>query len=63
MQRDAEDLYMNRYDLIQQSVKSINIDLDVAFIPRTLYELIFLKECICEDIHQNKICDQIYHAE
>jgi len=45
-----------RYDLIHSKVKELDPQLEVAFIPRTLYELIFIKKCIQEDLKEKKIC-------
>lgn len=52
----AEEECANRYDLIQSKIKEIDEDLEVAFVPRTLYELVFLRQCIEEDIANNSVC-------
>jgi len=44
----------NRYNLIRKDLKEIDSTLEVTFIPRTLYELIFIKQCIEEDMHEAK---------
>jgi hypothetical protein len=39
-----------RVDRLRAEVKSIDDSLELTFIPRTLYELTFLKECVKEDL-------------
>src|ERR1700691_3191088 len=53
--KEAEE-YANRYERIKKNVKEIDPTLEVAFVPRTLYELIFIRECISEDLKHNDIC-------
>ena len=48
--------YENRFTLISQEVHEIKPDLKVAFIPKTLYELVLLRKLIKEDIKNNKCC-------
>ncbi|MEI6243208.1 MAG: hypothetical protein WCP39_07415, partial [Chlamydiota bacterium] len=40
----------SRYEIIQEEIKKIDPALEIAFIPRTLYELIFIEQCIQEDL-------------
>lgn len=49
----AEDC-AKRYELIKAKLKEIDSSLEVVFIPRTLYELIFLRKIIKEDLKHNK---------
>ncbi|GAB4225986.1 MAG: hypothetical protein Tsb0021_01470 [Chlamydiales bacterium] len=56
----AMDECQNRYDIIKSKVKEIDPSLEVVFVPRTLYELIYLRKCIEEDINHQKICSQLY---
>jgi hypothetical protein len=48
-----------RYELIKLEIKKIDSDLEVAFVPSTLYELIFIRKCIEEDLKQGTICPLI----
>lgn len=45
-----------RYELIKTKIKEIDSTLEVVFIPRTLYELIFIRKCIKEDLKHGNIC-------
>lgn len=51
--RNNQDV-QQRFDLTKQQVKSIDSDLEVIFIPRTLYELFFIRKVIKED-HDNEL--------
>jgi len=55
----AMDECENRYQIIKSKVKEIDSTLEVFFVPRTLYELIFIRKCIREDLKDNKICSQL----
>lgn len=46
----------HRYDLIRDKIKSIDPSLDITFIPRTYYELHYLKKCIKEDLKKGDYC-------
>ena len=46
----------NRYEAIKREVKIIDPKLEIAFIPKTLYELIYIRKCIEEDLEHDKIC-------
>jgi hypothetical protein len=48
--------YANRYKLIKEKIKEIDPTLEAVFIPRTLYELIFIRKCIKEDLKAEEIC-------
>ncbi|MBS0655633.1 MAG: hypothetical protein JSR46_07645 [Verrucomicrobia bacterium] len=48
-----------RYEIITSKVKEIDPTLAVVFIPRTLYELIFIRKCIREDVKKQKICEEL----
>lgn len=52
----ASEKCANRYELIKEKLKEIDPTLETVFIPRTLYELIFIKKCINEDLKHNSIC-------
>ncbi|MGB7129014.1 MAG: hypothetical protein WBD50_08020 [Candidatus Rhabdochlamydia sp.] len=52
----AIEMCKNRYELIQSKVQEIDPSLEVVFVPRTLYELFFIRKCIREDIKHKKIC-------
>lgn len=47
---------INRYNIIRERIKSIDASLEVAFIPRTLYEMFLLRKCIQEDLKNKSIC-------
>ena len=53
---------VNLYELIKEKVKKIDPTLEIAFIPRTLYELIFIRKCILEDLKYG-ICSQLNPME
>lgn len=50
---------LNRDMLIKEKIKEIDPELEIAFVPRTLYELIFLRKCISEDVNNGSICNFI----
>jgi hypothetical protein len=55
----------NRYELLKAKLKEIDPALEAVFIPKTLYELIFIRKCIEEDLQHQKICpylDRLYHC-
>jgi hypothetical protein len=49
----------NRYELIKAKLKEIDPTLEAVFIPRTLYELIFIRKCIQEDLKHKGICPDL----
>ncbi len=51
------DTANNRFHLMRDKVKTINQNLEIGFIPRILYELIFIRKCINEDIREGNRCD------
>jgi len=53
----AMEQCLNRHAIIQAKVKEIDPTLEIAFIPRTLYELYFLKKCSKEELNNPTICD------
>lgn len=46
----------NRYELLKAKLKEIDPTLEAVFVPRTLYELIFIRKCIQEDLKHKNIC-------
>ncbi len=52
----VKEEYADRYELISKNIKLIDQDLEVAFIPRTLYELVLIRKCIKEDLKRGEIC-------
>jgi hypothetical protein len=46
----------NRYAIIRKRIKEIDSSLEIAFVPRTLYELILIRKCIEEDLENKSIC-------
>jgi hypothetical protein len=59
MHSEGIEACKNRYELIKNKIKKIDPTLEAVFIPRTLYELIFIEKCIEEDVKHNSICAQI----
>lgn len=55
----AMDECDRRDQTIKAKIKEIDPTLEAVFIPRTLYELIFIRKCIKEDLKHNGICDQL----
>lgn len=56
----------NRDVLIKEKLKEIDPTLEAIFIPRTLYELVFIRKCINEDKKNGRIChrsDTNYHDQ
>lgn len=49
----------DRYELLRTKVKEIDPALEVSFIPRTLYELIYIRKCIEEAFEYKKMCPQM----
>lgn len=59
-----EELCKNRANKIREKVAKIDKSLEIAFIPRTLYELALLKKCINEDIKNGrKACSLLEQAQ
>lgn len=54
------DIAEIRFYIIRDKVKAINQNLEIGFIPRILYELIFIRQCIKEDIRAGNRCDYAY---
>jgi hypothetical protein len=48
--------FEKREESIEQELQKLDPDLSSIFIPRTLYELVFIHACIEEDITAGKIC-------
>lgn len=44
-----------RTNLIREEIKKIDPSLEIAFIPKTFYELLYLRKCIEEDIQNNEV--------
>lgn len=53
----------NRYQLIKDKIKAIDPTLEIAFIPRTLYELVFLVKIINEEVKKGKLCPYQYKIQ
>lgn len=53
---EAQEKCADRYQLIRNEVKKIDEHLEIAFVPRTLFELIFIRKAINEDVKHNKVC-------
>jgi hypothetical protein len=55
----------NRYDLLKAEIKELDTSLEAVFIPRTLYELVFIRKCIQEDLKHESFCKLLkrrYHT-
>lgn len=52
----ASEACGNRYELVKAKLKEIDPTLEAIFIPRTLYELFFIRKCIEEDLKHKEIC-------
>lgn len=52
----GENEYMNRHSLIQHEIEKIDPTLKIAFIPKTLYELIYIRKAISEDMLNECLC-------
>lgn len=48
---------LNRYETIKSQIKELDPTLEAVFVPRTLYELIFIRKCIEEDIEHKAVCE------
>ncbi len=44
---------------LQYEIEKIDPELKVVFIPRTLYELFFIKACVKEDLKLGEICEKV----
>jgi hypothetical protein len=53
---NAAEKCANRYQLIKAQIKDLDPTLEAIFVPRTLYELIFIRKCIQEDMKNEKNC-------
>lgn len=49
----------NRYELIKAKLNEIDSTLEAVFVPRTLYELFFIRKCIKEDLKHKGICPDL----
>jgi len=49
----------NRYTLLKTKIKEIDNSLEIVFIPKTLYELFFIEECIKEDLAHGNVCKNL----
>lgn len=60
----SKELFEQAYQILNDSncqnkfelIKKIDPNLEVAFIPRTLYELIFIRKCVKEDVKAKASC-------
>ncbi len=50
----------NRTHRLREKLHSIDTNLEIAFIPRTLYELLYIREAIQEEIKDREICPLQY---
>ena len=48
--------YPNRHQHIKSELNEIDLDYEILFIPRILYDLIFIKLSIEEDLQRGRIC-------
>lgn len=46
----------HRFEEIQTKLRDVDPSLRAVFIPRTLYELFFIRKCIKEDLRAKKVC-------
>lgn len=55
----GDQIPLDRHAYLRDQIRNKLKDdkLQVAFIPRTLYELIYLRECIQEDIDEQSVCN------
>ncbi len=64
---DSKEVWINQFekreDIILQKVKEIDPDIEITFIPRTLYELMLIHECIEEDLQAKSICEALSPME
>ena len=56
---EANQYCLNRYELIKAKVQEIDTSLEIIFVPRTLYELIFIRKCIKEDVKHKGVCPRL----
>lgn len=54
---EAMEQATNRYEIIRSKVKALDPTLEIAFVPRTLYELVLIRKCIQEDVTNGSICN------
>lgn len=52
----AAEQFLNRYELMRKRIKEIDPSLEIAFIPKALYELIFIRKSIQEDLNTESRC-------
>src|ERR1700733_5459832 len=46
-----------RYKTVRKKIKAIDPSLEITFVPRTYYEMHFLKKCIKEDLNRRDFCE------
>lgn len=56
---NANEECANRYELIKENLKALDPTLEAIFVPRTLYELVFIRQCIQEDLKHENICPEL----
>ncbi len=54
---NSPENFSNRENLILKEIKAIDPNLEITFIPRTLYELAMIKMFIDEDVKNGKSCE------
>lgn len=59
----SKEIINNRYDYLRQRVKELDSSLEIAFIPRTIYDLAYLKQAAKEEINEGKFCMLSNHAK
>lgn len=57
--RQSMEACENRYALLNQALKRVDPSLQAAFVPKTLYELVFIRKIISEDLKHNSLCARV----
>ena len=54
--KQANEFCSRRYKLISRDIKKIDPNLEAVFIPSTLYQLMYIRQCIEEGLEREEIC-------
>jgi len=52
-----EDL-SNRYEIIKERIKKLDSSYSIAFVPKILYEMTFIRQCIEEELEPGRMCER-----
>lgn len=57
---NKSELAQHRVTIMREKIKQLDPALEIGFIPRVLYELLFIRKCMKEEIRDQEFCDYCY---